>query len=40
MAIRLMERESFHLYHKATQRLGYKEQNIKGQFYALLCLMT
>lgn len=40
MAIRLMERETFQLYQQAAQRLGYKEQNIKGQFCALLCLMT
>ena len=40
MAIRLMERETFQLYQKAAQRLGYKEQNIKGQFCALLRLMT
>jgi len=26
MAIRLMERETFQLYQKAAQRLGYKEQ--------------
>jgi len=40
MAIRLMERETFQHYQKAAQRLGYKEQNIKDQFCALLCLMT
>ena len=40
MAIRLMERETFQQYQKSAQRLGYKEQNIKGQFCALLCLMT
>jgi len=40
MAIRLMERETFQIYRQAAQRLGYKEQNIKGQFCALLCLMT
>jgi len=40
MAIRLMERETFQHYQKADQRLGYKEQNIKDQFCALLCLMT
>jgi hypothetical protein len=40
MAIRLMEQETFQMYQKAAQRLGYKEQNIKGQFCALLCLMT
>jgi len=40
MAIRLMERETFQMYRQAAQRLGYKEQNIKGQFCALLCLMT
>ena len=40
MATRLMERETFQHYQKAAQRLGYKEQNIKDQFCALLCLMT
>ena len=40
MATRLMERETYQHYKKAAQRLGYKEQNIKGQFCALLCLMT
>jgi len=40
MAIRLMERETFQHYQEAAQRLGYKEQNIKDQFCALLCLMT
>jgi len=40
MAIRLMERETFQHYHKAAVRLGYKENNIKDQFCALLCLMT
>jgi len=40
MATRLMERETFQHYRNAAQRLGYKEQNIKGQFCALLCLMT
>ncbi len=39
MAIRLMEREAFQLYQKAAQRLGYREQNIQGQFHPLLCLM-
>ncbi len=39
MAIRLMERETFQLYQKAAQRLGYQEQNIEGQFRPLLCLM-
>jgi integrase len=39
MAIRLMERETFQLYQKAAQRLGYQEQNIQGQFRPLLCLM-
>jgi integrase len=40
MATRLMERETYQHYKKAAQRLGYNEQNIKGQFCALLCLMT
>jgi len=40
MAIRLMERETFQHYQKAAQRLKYREQNIKDQFCALLCLMT
>ncbi len=40
MATRLMERETYQYYQKAAQRLGYKEQNIKDQFCALLCLMT
>jgi integrase len=40
MATRLMERETFHHYQKAAQRLKYSEQNIKEQFCALLCLMT
>lgn len=40
MATRLMERETFQHYKMAAQRLGYKEQNIKEQFCALLCLMT
>jgi len=39
MAIRLMERETFQLYQKAAQRLGYREQDIQGQFRPLLCLM-
>ena len=39
MAIRRMERETFQLYQKAAQRLGYQEQNIQGQFRPLLCLM-
>src|SRR4030043_1888810 len=39
MAIRLMERETFQLYQKAAQRLGYLEQDIQGQFRPLLCLM-
>jgi integrase len=39
MAIRLMERETFQLYQKAAQRLGYQEQDIRGQFRPLLCLM-
>jgi integrase len=40
MATRLMERETFQHYRKAAERLGYDEKNIKGQFCALLCLMT
>jgi integrase len=40
MAIRLMERETFLHYREAAQRLKYREQNIKDQFCALLCLMT
>jgi len=40
MAIRLMERETFQVYQKAAQRLKYREHDIKGQFCALLCLMT
>jgi integrase len=40
MAIRLMERETFQHYSEAAQRLKYREQNIKDQFCALLCLMT
>ena len=40
MATRLMERETFQHYKMAAQRLGYKEQNIREQFCALLCLMT
>jgi len=40
MAIRLMERENFLHYREAAQRLKYREQNIKDQFCALLCLMT
>jgi len=40
MATRLMERETFQHYQKAAQRLKYREQNIKEQFCALLCLMT
>ncbi len=40
MATRLMERETFQLYRQAAQRLKYQEHDIKGQFCALLCLMT
>jgi integrase len=40
MATRLMERETFQLYWQAAQRLKYREHDIKGQFCALLCLMT
>jgi integrase len=40
MATRLMERETFQLYRQAAQRLKYREHDIKGQFCALLCLMT
>jgi integrase len=40
MAIRLMERQTFDHYQKAAERLGYDEKNVKGQFCALLCLMT
>ena len=40
MATRLMERDTFQLYRQAAQRLKYQEHDIKGQFCALLCLMT
>ncbi len=40
MATRLMERENFLYYRETAERLGYKEQPIKNQFCALLCLMT
>jgi integrase len=40
MATRLMERDTFQLYRQAAQRLKYREHDIKGQFCALLCLMT
>ena len=40
MAIRLMDRETFLHYREAAQRLKYREHDIKGQFCALLCLMT
>ena len=40
MAIRLMELETFQMYQKAARRLKYREHDIKGQFCALLCLMT
>ena len=39
MATRLIERETFQLYQKAAQRLGYQERSIKSQFCPLLCLM-
>ena len=39
MAIRLMERETYHLYEKVASRLGYREPTIKDQFRALLSLM-
>ena len=39
MAIRLMERETYQLYEKASSRLGYREPIIKDQFRALLSLM-
>jgi integrase len=39
MAIRLMERETYHLYEKVASRLGYNEPIIKDQFRALLSLM-
>ena len=39
MATRLIDRETFQLYQKAAQRLGYQERSIKSQFCPLLCLM-
>jgi len=39
MAIRLMERDTYQLYRKVGQRLGYADLNIMGQFRSLLCLM-
>jgi integrase len=39
MAVRLMERDTYHLYEKAASRLGYSEPIIKDQFRALLSLM-
>lgn len=39
MAIRLMERDTYEVYRKASLRLGYSEQNAGDQFRAVLCLM-
>jgi integrase len=40
MAVRLMERETYQIYRKAAERLGYQEQDSKNQFRPLLCLMV
>lgn len=39
MAIRLMERETYQIYEKAAQRLGFSEQDTRSQFRVLLSLM-